>query len=427
MLRSLTTGLVMTIVLSSCAFPGGDASQSPTTDTLTATLGESTTPTTAPTTTTSSTSNTATVTMLIEPENACVLDSDGPHVDSFPVAERVDSLDVSDGCVLAAVSGGEVLTLSADGLVPMLGGLPFDRVVSAFFVGESLWFRGRVGDCLETGFLQDGVWQEVVDPEGGVTCGDQGGFGPIGVSGSRVIFARYPDTSTNEEDFQVELVVYESGAWTDYGVLNGIPIGFAFDAFDTMWIPLWNSEIARCDRESCTYTNAPGAPGGTSSQISGIASGDDGDVWLLARNAVSRFDGEMWTSYTSEAEYQKWGAQLEEDAESVVVVTLLGVDGSPLEPQRDFFGGRGQPFDLEVASTGDIWLGVRFHLVEEGHEDSLVHVSGTTWTVHPLDDAKPFAVPEMVATGGRVVWFAHYNTFGDESGNHVYLYVPPAE
>jgi hypothetical protein len=220
-------------------------------------------------------------------------------------------------------------------------------------------------------------------------------------------------------------VVYESGTWTDYGVLKGIPIGGSLDGNGTMWIPLWSGEIARCDRESCIYANAPGAV--TSSRIVGIASGDDGEVWLLARNALSRFDGEMWTSYTSEAEYQKWGAQLEEDADSVVVVTLLGLEGSPLEPQPDFFGGRGQPFDIDVASTGDIWLGVRFHLAEEGHEDSLVHVSGTTWPVHPLDDAKPFAVPEMVATGGRAVWFAHYNTFGDEPSNHVYLYIPPAE
>ena len=135
----------------------------------------------------------------------------------------------------------------------------------------------------------------------------------------------------------------------------------------------------------------------------------------------------MWTSYTSDAEYQKWGAQLEEDADRVVVVTPLGVDGSPLEPQPDFFGGRGQPFDIDVASTGDIWLGVRFHLAEEGHEDSLVHVSGTTWTVHPLDDANLDIVPEMVEVGGSAVWFAHYNTFGDEPGSHVYLYVPPAE
>jgi hypothetical protein len=417
-LRSLIMGLVMTVVVASCAAPGGDVSQSLMTDTPTATELSSTTTTTAPATTTSSTSSTATVTMLIEPESACVLNPDGPYVDSFPLATSVDSLDVSDGCILAAVSGGEVLTLSADSLVPMLDGLPFDRVVSAFFAGESLWVVGRVGDYVETGLFADGVWQEAVDPEGGV---------PIGVSGSRVIFARAPDTRSDEEDLRMELVVYEGGTWTDYGELNGYPIGFAFDAFDTMWIPLWNSEIARCDRESCTYSNAPGAPGGTSSQIAGIASGDDGDVWLLARNALSRFDGETWTSYTSDAEYQKWGAQLEEDADSVVVVTLLGVDGSPLEPQPDFFGGRGQPFDIDVASTGDIWLGVRFHLAEERHEDSLVHVSGTTWTVHPLDDANPGTVPEMVATGGRAVWFAHYNSFSDESGDHVYLYVPPAE
>jgi hypothetical protein len=368
--------------------------------------------------------------MLIELEDACVWNPDGPRIDSFPVVGSVDSIEVSNGCALAAVAGGEVLTLSGDTLAPFSEGLPFDRVVAAFFVEESLWLAGRVGDCLEMGFLEDEVWHEVLDPEGSVTCGDQGGFSPIGVSGNSVIFARYPDTSSDEEDFQVELVVYESGTWTDYGGLKGIPIGGSLDGNGTMWIPLWSSEIARCDRESCTNINAPGAPGGTSSQISGIASGNDGDVWLLARNALSRFDGEMWTSYTSEAEYQKWGAQLEEDADSVVVVTLLGVDGSPLEPQPDFFGGRGQPFDIDVGSTGDIWLGVRFHLTEDP-KDSLVHISGSRWTVHPLDDANFDIVPEMVAVGGSAVWFAHYNTFSDESGNpaepHVYRYVQPAE
>jgi hypothetical protein len=370
--------------------------------------------------------------MLVELGDACVRNPDEPSIDSFPVAGAVDSVEVSDGCVLAVVASGGVFTLSGDTLAPLDEGLPFDRVVSAFFVGESLWLVGRVGDCVELGFLRDEVWQEVVDPEGGVSCGDQGGIGPIGVSGDKVIFARYPDTTSDEEDHQVELVVYESGTWPDYGVLNGIPVGgVALDAFDTMWIPLWNSKIARSDRESCTYTNAPGAPGGSSGQISGIASGDDGDVWLLARNALSRFDGEMWTSYTSSAEYQRWGAQLEEDAESVVVVTLLGIDGSRLEPQPDFFGGLGQPYDVEIGSTSDIWLGVRFHLAEEGHEDSLIHVSGTRWTVHPLDDANVDIVPEMIAVGGSAVWFAHYNTFGDDSGNsaepHVYRYVQPAE
>jgi hypothetical protein len=211
-------------------------------------------------------------------------------------------------------------------------------------------------------------------------------------------------------------------------VLKGIPIGGSLDGNGTMWIPLWSGEIARCDRESCIYANAPGAV--TSSRIVGIASGDDGEVWLLARNALSRFDGEMWTSYTSEAQYQEWGTYFEDDAESVVVVTLLGVDGSPLEPQPDFFGGLGQPFDIDVGSTGDIWLGVRFHLTD-GSGDSLVHISGSRWTVHPLDDANFDIVPEMVAVGGSAVWFAHYNTFSDELGNsaepHVYRYVQPAE
>jgi hypothetical protein len=368
------------------------------------------------------------VTMLIEPEDVCIRNPDGPRIDSFPVVGAVEMVEVSDGCVLAVVANGEVLTLSGDTLVPFSEGLLFDRVVSAFFVEESLWVGGRVGDCLEMGFLRDGVWQEVLDPEGGVTCGDQGGFGPIGVSGTSVIFARFPDTSTNEEDFQVELVVYESGAWTDYGALNGFPMGGALDGNGTMWIPLWSGQIARCDRESCSYTNAPGVV--TSSQIFGIASGDDGDVWLLASDALSRFDGEVWTSYTSDAHYQEWGAYLDEDAESVVVVTLLGLDGSPLEPQPDFFGGLGQPLNIDVGSKGDIWLGMRFDLTE-GSGDSLVHISGSKWTVHPLDDANVDIFPEMVAVGGSTVWFAHYHRFGDKFGNpvepHVYRYVQPAE
>jgi hypothetical protein len=314
--------------------------------------------------TTTASGESAVVTMLVEPDNACIWDPDGPYVDSFPVGGSVDSVDMSDGCTLAVVACGEILTLSGERLVPMFKGLPFDSVAGALFVGESFWWAGRVGGCWELGFFLDDVWHEIVDPEGAVTCAGTGGSIPIGASGDSAIFARYQDDGSDDWEYRGQLVVYEGGIWTDYAVLKGLAIGGTLDKFGTLWVALWSGEIARCDLDSCNYANAPGAV--TSSQTAGITSDEEGNVWLLNKNALSRFDGERWTSYTSGTQYERWGEQLEEAADHVEVITLLGVDGSPLDSQPDFFGGSGQPFGIDVAKTGDTWLGVRSHLEDGG-------------------------------------------------------------
>jgi len=360
---------------------------------------------------------------VVEPEACRVESSAGPTLRSLPVDGSVHSLDVSGNCIVAVVTGGELLTLADDALVPMGAQLPFDRPMGVVFVGEALWVNVRSGDCFGWGVLDGESWHEIVEP----ACGDEGGLGPIGVTDSRVIFARAPMGELGDpSEVEMDLVVYEEGVWTEFGTVTGIPYGAVIDGDGEIWVVLWSGGLARCNRESCIYQHVPGAV--TSSQIYGMKSGPDGDVWLLARNALARFDGAEWTAFSSASVIETWGQALEETVDQVVQVTLVDLEGLPLDPQPDFFGGLGQPFDFDITSEDQLWIGVRLDLME-GAGDSLVHVSGDTWTLHPLDNSDIDIVPEMVAAANSTVWFAHYNRFGDETGEmaqpHVYWYTPP--
>ena len=216
------------------------------------------------------------------------------------------------------------------------------------------------------------------------------------------------------EDVAFDMAVDQDGTWTEYGTFKGLPLGAAMDRHGDVWVIGWGGEVAQCDIEMCSHGDAPRAV--TTSQPVAIASGDDGDIWLLGKDALSRFDGESWVSYTSGAQIERMVEFLGLDAAEFVEVVLVGLDGVPLDPQPDFFGGSGQPYDLDIGVDGDLWLGVRFHLAD-GEADSLIHVSGDTWTVHPLHDDDPHAVPEMIAVADQAVWFADYSSWTDESGN----------
>ena len=426
--------LVVIVVVAGCSSNEGEdvtsSTQSNGIATTTTIPAPAATTTVPSATTTLPVASSPVVTVPLAEEGACVRVADGPRIDSFPVTGSVDSVDVSDGCALVAVAGSEALSLVGGEFVAAVEVLPFDLLGSAFFVRDSLWLvGGRVDDCVVIGVVSDDGWHEIVDPTGRVNCGHESGFGPIGVSGNQVIFVRYPlEAPEQYEDVAIDMAVYEDGTWTEYGTFKGLPLGAAMDRHGDVWVIGWGGEVARCDIEMCSHGDAPRAV--TTSQPVAIASGDDGDIWLLGKDALSRFDGESWVSYTSGAQIERMVGFLGMDAAEFVEAVLIDLDGVPLDPQPDFLGGMGQAFDLDIGSDGDLWLGVRLNVMD-GEGDSLVHVSGDTWTLHPLDDDNFDIVPEMIAIGDQGVWFAHYNTFGDEQGNmaepHIYRYVPPAE
>ena len=421
--------LIVAVVGCSSGDGEGVAESAPSTGSAPTTTGPPATTTLPSTTTSLPVAASPVVTVPLDAQGACVRVADGPRIDSFPVPGAVNSIAVSNGCALVAVAGSEALSLVGGDFVAAVEGLPFERPGSAFFVGDSLWLvGGRIDDCVVIGVVSDDGWHEIVDPAGRVNCGSDPGFGPIGVSGNQVIFARYPLETSGSEDIAFELAVYEAGTWTDYGTFRDVPLGAALDRHGDVWVIGWGGEVARCDRELCSSEEAPMPV--TSSQAVAIASGDNGDVWLLARDVLSRFDGETWTFYSSRAQIERMVEFGGMDAAEFVEVVLVGLDEVPLDPQPAFLDGPGQAFDLDIGADGDLWLGVRLDVMT-GKGDSLIHVSGDTWTLHPLDDDNIDMVPEMVAIADRGVWFAHYNTFGDEQGNkaepHIYRYVPPAE
>jgi hypothetical protein len=74
-------------------------------------------------------------------------------------------------------------------------------------------------------------------------------------------------------------------------------------------------------------------------------------VWVLARNALARFDGTEWTLYVTAPTLENWtGEHLHQSGHIVYPVTVVDLDGRALEPQPDFFNSPYQPYAMDITS-----------------------------------------------------------------------------